>query len=61
MAPGSRHLEVVEGGEGWMRQEAVGPTASHREICERVAEVLVVLRGGIWARKNAAADRARIS
>ena len=51
MAPGSRHLELVEGGEGRMRQEAVGPAARHREICESVAELLVLLRrragGGI--------------
>ena len=48
MAPGSRHLELVEGGEGRMRQEAVGPAARHREICESVAELLVRLeeRGG---------------
>ena len=43
MASGSRHLELVEGGEGRMRQEAVGPAARHREICESVAEFLVLL------------------
>ena len=43
MAPGSRHLELVQRGEGRMRQEAVGPAARHRQICESVAELLVRL------------------
>ena len=43
VASGSRHLELVQRGEGRMRQEAVGPAARHREICESVAELLVLL------------------
>ena len=44
MASGSHHLKVVQRREGRSREEAVRPAARHREICESIAELLV-LRG----------------
>ena len=41
---GALYLELVQRSEGRRRQEAVGSAARHREVCESVSRLLVLLR-----------------